>query len=65
MYVNGLPADCASRAPLTITASQVTLIDYLGASVVLTDAGDGLVDGRVTIPNGGVDTHPIYIDYTP
>jgi len=65
MYVNGLPADCSSRAPLQIAASQVAKIDHMGNTVILNDASDGQVDGRVTLPNGGVDTNPIYIDYAP
>jgi hypothetical protein len=59
-----LPSDCSNTAPLKINASSIAKTDKLGATVILRDADDGQVDGRVTIP-GGVDTNPIYIDYAP
>jgi hypothetical protein len=65
LYQNGAPVDCADRAPLRVAASQVTMVTHLGTATMLTDAGDGILDGWVTIPNGGVDTNPIYVDFGP
>ena len=59
-----LPEDCDDVAPLTINAPRVARIDKLGVAVILYDADDGLMDGRVTLP-GGVGSSPIYIDYSP
>jgi streptogramin lyase len=54
------PTDCADVAPLTINASQIAVIDKLGAKVVLDSGGNG----HVSIP-GGVGSSPIYVDYAP
>ncbi|HLF27035.1 MAG TPA: cellulase family glycosylhydrolase [Anaerolineae bacterium] len=59
-----LPEDCEDKAPLKVSATRVAKTDKLGVRVILHDADDGVVDGRVTIP-GGVGSSPIYIDYNP
>ncbi len=64
MYVVGLPSDCGEVAPLDIGASQIAVIDKLGVRLILNDADDGLLDGRIALP-GGVGSSPIYIDYQP
>ena len=64
LYVNGLPVDCSTTAPLTVNAAQIAQIDKLGAKVILNDGNDGWLDGWVNIP-GGVGSSPIYIDYAP
>jgi hypothetical protein len=57
-----VPADCANTAPLQISAPQIGMIDKLGGKTILSDAADGLTDGKVTILIGA---SPIYIDYQP
>ena len=58
------PSDCSNVAPLTINASHIAVISYLGVTTLRNDADDGQADGRVTLPNG-IDTNPVYIDYDP
>jgi len=53
------PTDCSQAAPLTINANRIAKIDMNGSRTILNGAG-----GRVSIP-GGVNTYPIYIDYSP
>jgi hypothetical protein len=64
LYVNGFPVDCTSTAPLKISATRIGKIDKLGNQIILTDASDGLLDGKINIA-GGIGSSPIYIDYNP
>jgi hypothetical protein len=56
------PQDCDDVAPLTIAAAQIAKIDKFGGTTILTDENDGYRDGLITL---GVQSSPIYIDYTP
>jgi hypothetical protein len=56
------PQDCDDVAPLKIVAAEVTKIDKFGNTAILTDEDDGYRDSLITL---GIQSSPIYIDYTP
>jgi hypothetical protein len=46
--------------PLSLATAQLALVDKYGTEVVLSDADDGMVDGRVQVPVG---PSPVYLRF--
>jgi hypothetical protein len=58
-----LPKDCSNSASYAVPVAVIGVADHLGGAVqILTDSGDGVSDGKVTLQ---INRNPIYIHYNP